>query len=92
MKNGLSLNYNYCAFTKQENNMFVLIKYDCNEMLPHGFFCFAVLLLLPRLIYIPQPVSVKMPRIMADFTINPTTKIVLEGSGLENRYSSSMTI
>ena len=33
---------------------------------------------------IPQPASLKMPRIMADFPINPSTKIVLEGSGLEN--------
>jgi hexosaminidase len=33
---------------------------------------------------IPQPASVKMPRIMADFTISPTTKIVLEGNGLDN--------
>jgi hexosaminidase len=33
---------------------------------------------------IPQPVSIKMPRVMADFIINPSTKIVLEGSGLEN--------
>ena len=33
---------------------------------------------------IPQPDSVKMPRIMADFTISPTTKIVLEGNGLDN--------
>ncbi len=33
---------------------------------------------------IPQPASVKMPRIMADFIISPSTKIVLEGSGLDN--------
>ena len=33
---------------------------------------------------IPQPASVKIPRIMADFIVSPSTKIVLEGSGLEN--------
>jgi hexosaminidase len=33
---------------------------------------------------IPQPASLKMPRIMANFSLSPTTKIVLEGTGLEN--------
>jgi hexosaminidase len=33
---------------------------------------------------IPQPVSVKMPTIMAGFSFSPSTKIVLEGSGLQN--------
>ncbi|MEO5564539.1 MAG: family 20 glycosylhydrolase, partial [Chitinophagaceae bacterium] len=32
---------------------------------------------------IPQPVSVKQPRIAAKFSINPATQIVLEGSNLE---------
>ncbi len=32
---------------------------------------------------IPQPVSVKQPRIAVNFTINSNTLIVLEGSGLE---------
>ena len=36
---------------------------------------------------IPQPASVKMPRIMADFSLNPSTNIVLEGGGLENSVS-----
>ena len=36
---------------------------------------------------IPQPASVKMPRIMADFSFSPSTNIVLEGSGLENSVS-----
>jgi hexosaminidase len=51
--------------------------------------CFIALLLcsftvVAQVNIIPQPVSVKMPRIMADFIISPSTKIVLEGSGLEN--------
>ncbi|MGC4036415.1 MAG: family 20 glycosylhydrolase [Chitinophagaceae bacterium] len=33
---------------------------------------------------IPQPVSVKQPKIAANFQINAQTKIVLEGSNLEN--------
>ena len=33
---------------------------------------------------IPQPVSVKQPKIAASFTVTPATIIVLEGSGLEN--------
>ncbi|MEP7371964.1 MAG: family 20 glycosylhydrolase [Chitinophagaceae bacterium] len=32
---------------------------------------------------IPQPVSIKQPRIAAKFNINPSTQIVLEGSNLE---------
>ena len=36
---------------------------------------------------IPQPASVKMPRIMADFSFSPSTNIVLEGSGFENSVS-----
>jgi hexosaminidase len=32
---------------------------------------------------IPAPVSIKQPKIAADFVINPATQIVLEGSGLE---------
>src|SRR5580700_12208806 len=52
-------------------------------------YCLIVLLLcsftaVAQVNIIPQPASVKMPRIMADFIISPTTKIVLEGSGLEN--------
>ncbi|HEY4155564.1 MAG TPA: beta-N-acetylhexosaminidase, partial [Puia sp.] len=33
---------------------------------------------------IPQPVSVKMPRKMGDFSFSRSTKIVLKGGGLEN--------
>ena len=33
---------------------------------------------------IPQPVSVKQPKMAGNFTITPSTKIVLEGSNLEN--------
>src|SRR6188474_2242688 len=33
---------------------------------------------------IPQPVSVKQPRIAAKFTISPATQIVLEGSNLQH--------
>ena len=33
---------------------------------------------------IPQPVSMKQPRIAAQFNITPATVIVLEGSGMEN--------
>ena len=33
---------------------------------------------------IPQPVSIKQPRIAAKFTINPATQIVLEGSNLQH--------
>jgi hexosaminidase len=33
---------------------------------------------------IPQPASVKMPRIAGSFAISPSTKIVAEGSGTEN--------
>ncbi|MDX2047484.1 MAG: beta-N-acetylhexosaminidase, partial [Chitinophagaceae bacterium] len=33
---------------------------------------------------IPQPAVIRQPKIMAQFTINPSTQIVLEGSGLEN--------
>jgi len=33
---------------------------------------------------IPQPVSVKLPAAKGNFTINATTSIVLEGTGLEN--------
>ena len=36
---------------------------------------------------IPQPAFVKMPRTMADFSLSPSTNIVLEGSGLENSVS-----
>ncbi len=36
---------------------------------------------------IPQPASVKMPNIMGYFSMNPTTKIVLEGSGMDNSVS-----
>src|ERR1051326_785689 len=32
---------------------------------------------------IPQPVSLRQPRIAANFTISPATVIVLEGSNLE---------
>src|SRR6185369_18098670 len=32
---------------------------------------------------IPRPVSLKQPRIAANFTINPSTVIVMEGSHLE---------
>jgi hexosaminidase len=36
---------------------------------------------------IPQPVSVKQPKIAATFAITPSTEIVLEGSDLENSAS-----
>jgi hexosaminidase len=52
------------------------------------FFLFGLLLCgftaVAQMNIIPQPVSVKVPGIKADFTISPTTKIVMEGSGLEN--------
>ena len=33
---------------------------------------------------IPQPAELKQPKIMANFTVTPTTQIVLQGSGLDN--------
>src|SRR5258708_7666653 len=33
---------------------------------------------------IPQPVSVKQPKIAASFNLNPATQIVLEGSNMNN--------
>jgi hexosaminidase len=47
-------------------------------------FCFSIIAQGQQLNIIPEPVSVKQPRIAAKFTINPSTQIVLEGSGLEN--------
>lgn len=45
--------------------------------------CFSIIAQGQQLNIIPEPVSVKLPRIAAKFTINPSTQIVLEGSGLE---------
>ena len=36
---------------------------------------------------IPQPVSIKEPRIAAKFSITPATQIVLEGSNMDNSVS-----
>ena len=33
---------------------------------------------------IPQPAEIKQPKIAANFSITPSTQIVLEGSGLDN--------
>jgi hexosaminidase len=44
-------------------------------------FCFSA---TAQVNIIPQPVSVKMPDVTGSFNISPDTKIVLEGSGLEN--------
>jgi hexosaminidase len=36
---------------------------------------------------IPEPASVKMPKTMGNFSLNASTKIVLEGSGMDNSVS-----
>ncbi len=46
--------------------------------------CFSVAIAAQTINIIPQPVSVKQPKIAAKFNINPSTLIVLEGSNLEN--------
>ena len=45
---------------------------------------FSVTLFCQQINIIPQPVSIKQPRIAATFSINPATQIVLEGSNLKN--------
>jgi hexosaminidase len=46
--------------------------------------CFATALTAQEINIIPQPVSVKQPKIAGSFAVTPATTIVLEGSGLEN--------
>ena len=45
--------------------------------------CFSLAMKAQQLHLIPEPVSVKQPKIAAKFSINPATQIVLEGSNLE---------
>ena len=45
---------------------------------------FPACILAQELNIIPQPVSIKQPKIAAKFTISPATQIVLEGSNLEH--------
>jgi hexosaminidase len=47
-------------------------------------FCLAINVSAQQLNIIPQPVSVKQPKIAASFSITPATQIVLEGSNMEN--------
>jgi len=46
--------------------------------------CLIAISIRAQISIIPQPASVKEPKIAAKFTITPTTQIVLEGSNLEN--------
>src|SRR5215467_9632352 len=46
--------------------------------------CLIVVSVKAQLSIIPQPASVKQPRIAAKFSITPSTQIVLEGGNLEN--------
>lgn len=53
-----------------------------------AFFFFSACIVVGQEInIIPQPVSVKQPKIAASFNLTPATVIVLEGSGLENTAS-----
>jgi len=46
--------------------------------------CFAAIFGWAQISIIPQPASVKEPKVAAKFSITPSTQIVLEGSNLEN--------
>ena len=49
-----------------------------------SFFCLLSTSIAQTISIIPQPASLKQPKIAANFTITPATVIVLEGSNLEN--------
>jgi hexosaminidase len=46
--------------------------------------CLVAISIQAQISIIPQPASVKQPKIAAKFSITPSTQIVLEGSNLEN--------
>src|ERR1700750_906572 len=46
--------------------------------------CIIVISIQAQISIIPQPASVKQPKIAAKFNVTPSTQIVLEGSNLEN--------
>src|SRR5689334_15444544 len=46
--------------------------------------CLVAISIRAQINIIPQPASVKQPKIAAKFSITPSTQIVLEGSNLEN--------
>ncbi len=48
-----------------------------------SLFVISFLVQAQEITIIPEPVSIKQPRIAAKFTINPSTQIVLEGSNLQ---------
>jgi hexosaminidase len=54
-------------------------------VLSFAFFFFSACMVVGQEInIIPQPVSVKQPKIAANFNLTAATIILLEGSGLEN--------
>ena len=46
--------------------------------------CLIAISIRAQISIVPQPASVKQPKIAAKFSITPSTKIILEGGNLEN--------
>jgi len=64
--------------------LYTCSKYSFMKKIAAFFVVFYCTLIHAQVNIIPQPVSVKQPKIAGNFSISSSTKIVLEGSNLEN--------